>query len=140
MEGDNRRIPSFIWDSLTEEEREELMRRESQRKHLTKEDFFHRLDRKLSREERDQLATCTEEELANYHFGLGTWIRNTWIHGGSGDLAEAFAPENDGTKEQEEDLFLFPMYSMSPDTLSSEVIKAYWQYLREKKNPNRHAK
>ena len=140
MEGDNRRIPSFIWDSLTEEEREELMRRESQRKHLTKEDFFHRLDRKLSREERDQLATCTEEELSSYHFGLGTWIRNTWIHGGSGDLAEAFAPENDGTKEQEEDCFFFFMYAMNADSLSSEVIKAYWQHLREKKNANRHAK
>lgn len=91
---------------------------------LTKQDFFHRLDRHLTCAERRELAACREETLCAYHFGLGQWIRNTWINRGDGSLAAAFL----GVVASE------PFSGLcSPDALSMQVIIDYWHYLQTKK-------
>lgn len=91
---------------------------------LTRQDFFRRLDRHLTREEQCELAASPEESLGDYHFGLGLWIRNTWIHHGDGSLAAAFSDDEDPAN--------FHLMYIFADGLSTLVITEYRQYLREK--------
>ena len=44
----------------------------------TKEECFAQLDEMLSEE--DKKALMENEDLFDYHFTLGLWIRNNWIY------------------------------------------------------------
>ena len=46
----------------------------------TAAEAFKRLDRRLTNEEKLQIAKA--KDLVEFHFGLGMWIRNYWIYTG----------------------------------------------------------
>ena len=83
----------------------------------TKKDCFAQLDEMLS--ETDKKAIAEAEDIIEYHFTLGLWIRNNWLY--------------ERTAEDEESLcqaFDIPFYE--PDELSSEILEAYQKYLKKK--------
>ena len=90
---------------------------------LTRQDFFHRLDRHLTRDERFALASSTDETLLDHHYTLGQWIRNTWIYRGDGSLAAAFRDDADAPDA--------PLL-ITPDALSTRVLQEYRHYLQAK--------
>jgi hypothetical protein len=48
------------------------------------DDCFAQLKRILSKEQVEDMKTGSEEDMIDYHFGLGTWLRNNWgLWGGS---------------------------------------------------------
>lgn len=77
--------------------------------------FFKRLDRQLKKAERDELRDA--ESLEDYHFGLGSWIRNTWIYPDKEDFRKAFGNESGVA---------------FADALSMQVLEEYQQYLKDK--------
>lgn len=44
----------------------------------TLEECFVELEKFLSEEELEEFKGTKEDDLAGYHFGLGSWIRNNW--------------------------------------------------------------
>jgi len=76
---------------------------------------YSQLDEQLSIKERRELAKA--KDLDDYHFGLGLWIRNHWIHG---NLAPFL--------EKEKDIFFIP------DHISEMVMKRYRSALRRRKS------
>jgi hypothetical protein len=84
---------------------------------LTKEQCITQLDEMLS--ETDKKAIVEAEDLFEFHFTLGLWIRNNWLY--------------ERPAEDEESLcqaFDFPFFE--PDELSSEILEAYQKYLKKK--------
>ena len=83
----------------------------------TKQEAFARLDEVLSEKDKCDLQTG---DATDFHFSLGLWIRNNWIHGQDDEdvdcLARAFRTG----------LFF------DPDTLSEKIIKSYQTYLKRK--------
>ena len=43
----------------------------------TKEDCFAQLDAALSKEDKEELL---KGDAAGFHFSLGLWLRNNWLH------------------------------------------------------------
>lgn len=95
----------------------------------TAAEAFKRLDRNLN--EDDKKAIRDAEDLIDFHFGLGMWIRNYWIHTGEKknlamllkDLGEEI------TIIDENNEFFFPF---SPDDISQTILKKYQKHLKEK--------
>lgn len=92
---------------------------------LTKEDIFKRLDRRLKKDER--LALASAENLDEYHFDLGMWIRNTWHN--KPEIVSLFA---DGGGMDIEGDNLVCLVAIDGDLFSKRVLSEYQQYLREK--------
>lgn len=84
---------------------------------LTKETAFVRLDKRLSKE--DKNAILKAKDMIEFHFSLGMWIRNTWIYGNEEERVEALA------KDLGEDLWF------SADDLSSALLDGYKKHLRK---------
>lgn len=84
----------------------------------TKEECFEQLDAELSEE--DKVLLSEDEEL-DTHFSLGLWIRNNWIY-----------QSRDGEIMQLLDSFGLEPIPFHPDSFSSDIIKAYREYLRNK--------
>ena len=82
----------------------------------TAAEAFKRLDRRLSKEEKQQLAEA--ENLIDFHFGLGMWIRNYWIYTGERENLESLF------KDLGEPEFLLG------DDASSAILEAYQKHLR----------
>ncbi|WP_374363486.1 DUF6794 domain-containing protein [Pseudoduganella danionis] len=61
-----------------------------------------------------------DEALAKVHFGLGMWIRNQWVYGGSPLVTEIHSLA----------------WSIHDDDISSIVLRALWQYLKHKTCPD----
>ncbi len=83
----------------------------------TKRACFVQLDNMLS--ETDKKAITEAEDLIDFHFTLGLWIRNNWLY--------------ECTAEDENSLckaFEIPFFE--PDDLSSEILEAYQKYLKKK--------
>ena len=84
----------------------------------TKQEAFDQLNEVLSEKDKSDLLLSDAEE---YHFGLGLWIRNNWIHGQNEEevnrLAKAFRTD-----------ILF----LDPDSLSEKIITSYQRYLKRK--------
>jgi hypothetical protein len=75
---------------------------------------FALLDSALSRQDRESLRDCRRDDLIQYHFGLGRWVRNNFgLWGKNPKLYEAI-----GVKP-----------SQHPDYVSGKIIHAYWEYL-----------
>ena len=83
----------------------------------TKKECFAQLDEMLS--ETDKKAIVEAEDLFEFHFTLGLWIRNNWLYE---------RPAED--KESLCQAFDFPFFE--PDELSSEILEAYQKYLKKK--------
>lgn len=82
----------------------------------TKKDAYAKLDAMLSEEDKEEIM---KGDACEFHFSLGTWIRNNWIY------------------EQEEEYVknLAEMFSVDPvifhpDDLSDRVINSYQRHLR----------
>ena len=84
----------------------------------TAAEAFKRLDRRLSKEEKQQLAEA--ENLIDFHFGLGMWIRNYWIYTGERENLESLL------KDLGEPEFLIG------DDAPSVILEAYQKHLRGK--------
>ena len=85
----------------------------------TKQEAFEEIDDLLNDDERKELLL---HDAYAYHFSLGLWIRNNWIH-----------------KQKEKEvlelakLFRVDPILFDPDDLSGKIIIAYQRYLKNKK-------
>lgn len=98
------------------------------KEHKTLQDYFHMLDRELTEEEQQELAEC--EDTIDYHFGLGMWIRNTWIYPDRNHTLMRLIKEwrNDNSLTDDEDELEY----FHPDSISSAFLELYQKYLQTK--------
>ena len=88
----------------------------------TKEECFAQLDEMLSEEEKKAL--MENDDLFDYHFTLGLWIRNNWIY-----------PLNRIDEKTFMEMFVEDKRSLlfiHPDSMSSVIIEKYVEYLNGK--------
>ena len=88
-----------------------------EKKPKTKKECFALLDEMLS--EADKKAIVEAEDLFEFHFTLGLWIRNNWLY--------------DRSEEEQESLskaFGVDMPFFEADDLSSEILEAYQKHLK----------
>ena len=83
----------------------------------TAAEAFKRLDKRLTKEERQQIVDS--DSMSEYHFGLGMWIRNYWIYTGEKENLESLL------KDLGEPEFLIG------DMASSVILDAYQKHLNE---------
>lgn len=79
---------------------------------------FNELDKWDGERERAQFKSAKENELGNYHFGMGLYIRNYWIR-------------NDGLNINLEEK-LREAGLKSADEMSSIIVNSYHRYLNKK--------
>ena len=84
----------------------------------TAAEAFKRLDRRLTKEEKQQIDEA--KDLVEFHFGLGLWIRNFGIYTGERENLESLL------KDLGEPEFLIG------DDASSAILEAYQKHLRGK--------
>lgn len=70
----------------------------------------------LSPEDRADIVSCSEEDLIQYHHGLGRWIRNNWDLWKGGPLKE----------------HMLSLGFIHPDDMSQALIEEYWNRLHNK--------
>lgn len=83
----------------------------------TAAEAWKRLDKRLSEE--DKKAIREAEDMVDFHFSLGMWIRNYWIYTGERENLESLM------KELGEPEFLMG------DMASSVILDAYQKHLKE---------
>lgn len=84
----------------------------------TAAEAWKRLDKRLNEE--DKKAIREAEDMVDFHFSLGMWIRNYWIYTGERENLESLM------KELGEPEFLMG------DIASSVILDAYQKHLRKK--------
>ena len=88
----------------------------------TKEECFAQLDDMLSEE--DKKALMENDDLFDYHFTLGLWIRNNWIY-----------PLNRVDEKTFMEMFVEDkrsLFYIHPDSVSGDIIEKYVEYLKTK--------
>ena len=85
----------------------------------TKKECFAQLDEMLS--ETDKKAIVEAEDIIEFHFTLGLWIRNNWLYDRSEEELESL------TKAFGVDMPFF-----ETDELSSAILEAYKKHLKRK--------
>lgn len=95
----------------------------------TAAEAWKRLDKRLTKEEKQQIVDA--EDLSDFHFGLGAWIRNYWIYGGERENLESLMKDLNSatTIEGDTDFTFIPC----GDIASSAILEAYQKHLKEKK-------
>ena len=83
----------------------------------TAAEAWKRLDKRLSEEEKKAIREA--ENMSEFHFSLGIWIRNNWIYTGERENLESLM------KELGEPEFLMG------DMASSAILDAYQKHLKE---------
>ena len=83
----------------------------------TKKECFAQLDEMLS--EADKKAIVEAEDLFEFHFTLGLWIRNNWLYDRSEEELESLSKA-----------FGVDMPFFESDDLSSEILEAYQKHLK----------
>ena len=83
----------------------------------TQKECFAQLDKMLS--ETDKKAIAEAEDIIEYHFTLGLWIRNNWLYDRSEEELESLSKA-----------FGVDMPFFEADDLSSEVLEAYQKHLK----------
>ncbi len=86
----------------------------------TAAEAWKRLDKRLSEE--DKKAIREAEDMVDFHFSLGMWIRNYWIYTGERENLESLM------KDLGEPEFLMG------DMASSAILEAYQKHLKESIN------
>ena len=86
----------------------------------TKKECFALLDEMLS--EADKKAIVEAEDLFEFDFTLGLWIRNNWLYERSEEEMESLSKA-----------FGIDEPYFATDDLSSEILEAYQKYLRRNK-------
>lgn len=99
----------------------------------TKDELFIYLDSKLTEQERKELV---QGDIEDMHFSYGLWIRNLIIYPGIVDYGNLDAEE--GQQEVTEEVLLEDFSKFMPkiffaDGASSEILKEFQAWLREKK-------
>lgn len=87
----------------------------------TKEECFAQIDALLSEEDKKVLKNS--EDIFDYHFSLGMWIRNNWIY-----------PLNREDEKTFMEMFVEDkrsLLSIHPDCMSSVIIEKYVEYLKK---------
>lgn len=96
----------------------------------TREDYFALLDSLLTDEQKQDM---TRHSAFDYHFSLGMWIRNNWIHTAKDEDLNRLICLFD---EMAASSPLFLKYGFTPffepDNLSSLIIEQYIEYLKAK--------
>ncbi|HVP78597.1 MAG TPA: DUF6794 domain-containing protein [Thermodesulfobacteriota bacterium] len=80
------------------------------------DDCFAELKRVLKPEDIEKMKTGAEKEMIQYHFGLGTWIRNNWSLWKESRLTKWFNHKG--------------IYH--PDDMSGIIIISFWRHLNSK--------
>ncbi len=70
----------------------------------------------VSADERDAVMKGTEDDMIQYHFGLGMWMRNNWGLWGGSRLSEYFNGKG----------------IHHPDDMSGIILDSYWRKLHGK--------
>ena len=86
----------------------------------TQKECFAQLDKMLS--ETDKKAIVKADDIFEFHFTLGLWIRNNWLYDRSEEELESLSKA-----------FGVDMPFFEADDLSSEILEAYQKYLRRNK-------
>lgn len=84
----------------------------------TAAEAWKRLDKRLTQEEKKLIVEA--EDMVNFHFGLGLWIRNYWLYTGERENVKSLL------KDLGEPEFLIG------DMASSAILDAYQKHLKEK--------
>jgi len=84
----------------------------------TRKECFALLDEMLS--ETDKKAIVEAEDLIEFHFTLGLWIRNNWLYDRSEEELESLSKA-----------FGVDVPYFATDDLSSEILEAYQKHLRK---------
>jgi hypothetical protein len=95
----------------------------------TTAEAFKRLDKRLTKEEKQQIVDS--DSMSEFHFSLGMWIRNYWIYTGERenlamlltDLGEKVTSVGEG---DEKFYFIMP-----PDMVSGIILEAYQKHLKD---------
>ena len=85
-----------------------------------KKECFAQLDDMLS--EADKRAIVEAEDLFEFHFTLGLWIRNNWLYDRSEEELESLSKA-----------FGIDVPYFATDDLSSEILEEYKKYLKRNK-------
>jgi hypothetical protein len=86
----------------------------------TKKECFAQLDEMLS--ETDKQAIREAEDIIEFHFTLGLWIRNNWLYDRSEEELESLSKA-----------FGVDMPFFEADELSSAILEAYKKHLKRKR-------
>lgn len=93
----------------------------------TAAEAWKRLDKRLTQEEKRQIVES--DDMTDFHFGLGMWIRNYWIYTGERENLESLMKELGAptfkTDDGEE------VFISSADMASSDILEAYQKHLKE---------
>ena len=85
----------------------------------TKKECFAQLDEMLN--ETDKKAIAEAEDIIEFHFTLGLWIRNNWLYDHSEEELESLSKA-----------FRVNLPFFEADELSSAILEAYQKYLKRK--------
>jgi hypothetical protein len=80
------------------------------------DECFVELNRLLPEDEIEKMKMGSEDEMVNYHFGIGMWMRNNWGLWGGSHLKEWF---------NEKGIY-------HPDDMSGIILESYWRYLNDR--------
>lgn len=86
----------------------------------SKKELFQIIDRHVSSDERKELAKSID--LSDYHFGLGTWIRNRFVYPMRHQVYSLFNPEDTGAG----------LFVPDADVFSQEILEEYQKYLNKR--------
>ena len=93
----------------------------------TAAEAWKRLDKRLTQEEKQQIVEA--DDMFDFHFGLGMWIRNYWIYGGEKENLASLLRELGEYVEELDGEYIF---IGDADMLSSVILEAYQKHLKEK--------
>lgn len=80
------------------------------------DDCFVQLKELLKPEDIEKMKGGAEDDMIEYHFGLGMWMRNNWGLWGGSRLAEWFNARG----------------VQHPDDMSGIILDSFWRHLNEK--------
>lgn len=85
----------------------------------TKKECFAQLDEMLS--ETDKKAIVEAEDIIEFHFTLGLWIRNNWLYDRSNEELESLSKA-----------FRVNVPFFEADELSTGILEAYQKHLKRR--------
>lgn len=103
------------------------------------EDCFKELKKMLSPELIEEMKNGKEEDMAQYHHGLGTWIRNNWGLWGNSRLKKYFNGLGVHHPDDMSGIILTSFWrdlNKKPTQLKEQIkyYRQYWEKVKEKGN------
>ena len=94
----------------------------------TAAEAWKRLDKRLSEEEKKAIREA--ENMSEFHFSLGIWIRNNWIYTGEKENLDSLMIDLGVAAVAGEGENRFVFYPVG-DMASSAILDAYQKHLKE---------